>query len=104
VQTRTVSPRIDVEADFGGYVEAPCIFVGFERVESGLQLRILCAEFDAYIRLECTAAVPCVTRGETERQLEYGVLLVGVQATAFANRQGLTAEIFMIAMISKEAS
>lgn len=104
MQARTVSPRVNVETDFRRYVESPCIFIGFKYIESGLQLCILCTEFYTHIRLECTATVPRITCGKTERQLEYGMLLVGIQTAARTDRQGLTAEIFMVAMISQEAS
>ena len=60
VQARSVCPGINVEADFGRYIESPCVSLGFEYVEDRLQLCILCAEFYAGIGLECTAAVPYV--------------------------------------------
>lgn len=34
MQARSISPRIHIETNFRRYIETPCIFVGFEYVES----------------------------------------------------------------------
>ena len=86
MQARTISPWINIKADFRRYIETPCIFIGFKCVEGRFQLGILCTELHAYIWLECTAAVPGITCGKAERQLEYGMLLVCIQTAAFTNR------------------
>ncbi len=60
---------------------------------------VFSTQFYTGIRLECTSTVPYITGGQTERQLECSVLLVGIQTATFAYGKCLATEILMVAMV-----
>ena len=104
MQARSVSPGIDAEADLRRDIESPCVFACLIDIESRFHLGILRTRLEGEIGLEGSATVEGVASDKAKGQLEQRVLLVGVEASAFAYGQDLTSEILVIAVIGEELS
>lgn len=94
----TVGPWVNIYTDFGRYIEAPCVVLYFVDVEITGHLCIVGTQFQSDIRLADTVTKAIVS-GKTERQLEYGMLLVGGQCRRAVDRQCLTWNVFIVSVI-----
>ena len=98
METDAVGPWVNVYTDFGRYIEAPCIIFHFVDVEVARHLCIVGTQLQSDVGLKDTVTEAIVS-GKTERQLEYGVLLVGGQCRRIVDRQCLTRNVFIVSVI-----
>ena len=98
---RVVGERINVHTYFGRCVETPSLVSDFQNVKVGSELCKVGTQFHSDVRLAhaVTETIPCCG---TERQLEYGVLLVGSDSGCFVYRECLTGDILVIRMVIQE--